>query len=60
MKATASSSPNREQRYQWIGATIAVSSRLGLFGFLVFASGLTAIVLSKAKARHGSARRICR
>jgi hypothetical protein len=37
-----------------------LSSRLGLFGFPVFASGLIAIASSKAKARLRSARRICR
>jgi hypothetical protein len=38
----------------------SLSSRHGLFGFLVFASGPIAIVSSKAKARRRSARRICR
>jgi hypothetical protein len=41
--------------FKGLALPLPPSSRHGLFGFLVFASGLFAIVLPKAKARHRSA-----
>jgi hypothetical protein len=43
-------SPNREQRFQRFGVSIAFQFATWPFGF-VFASGLIAIVSSKADAR---------
>jgi hypothetical protein len=49
-------SPNREQRFQWIGATIRVQFAAWPVRFPVFASGLIAITFIKADTRHRAVR----
>jgi hypothetical protein len=53
-------SPNREQRFQGIGASISVQFVTWPFGFLSSRLALIAMVLAKATARLRSARRIAR
>src|SRR3954447_13679714 len=45
-------SPNREQRFQWIGSTIAVQFAAWPVRFPWSASGLIAIILVKANMRR--------